>query len=169
MTQLPWHDYVDGETSADLFALTDTHRVDSLVVAFETALMKKRARVGLEALSEPERDVLAIEALERQVNNGGYNQFFSSDWYNEFAGPVVDALRRIGCVRTADICARALRALPVGTALDSASLTAAMEDEDPARDALLEECNRAYFESSENIADALFDYLKQHRASMQLP
>jgi len=41
------------------------------VLAFETALGQKSAFRGEESLSDTEVIILAIEALEREVNNGG--------------------------------------------------------------------------------------------------
>jgi len=52
--------------------MEDGYRVDSLVLAMESALDAKDRRT----LSPEERVVLAVEALEREVNNGGYDQFF---------------------------------------------------------------------------------------------
>lgn len=166
MTDLPWHNYA-GESAAELFALAATHRADSLVVAFETALEQKASSLGSEALSEPERDVLAVEGLEREVNNGGYGQFFLNS-SNEYADSIVAALTRIGCTETAAITERALAALPSGTAPRPDSLVATMEQEDSARDQRLEECDQAYFDAREDIASALLRYLLIHRDAVQL-
>jgi hypothetical protein len=166
MTQLPWHNY-DGESADDLFALSTTHRADSLVVAFETALGQKADSLGITALTRPELDVLAIEALEREVNNGGYGQFFANS-SNEFAATVVAALQRIGCPSTASITQRALTALPKGNPLTPESLSATMEQDDPSRDKRLEECDQAYLDAREDIATALLRYLIKERASIQL-
>ena len=81
----------DGKTVAELFAMTDTYRTDSLIHLVEEAL-QQRARADLSA---PERVVLAIEALEREVNNGGYNQFFLNE--PSYAHEIVAALNEIGC------------------------------------------------------------------------
>lgn len=167
MTQQPWHNYA-GESADDLFALSTTHRADSLVVAFETALGQKAASLGISALTQPEVDVLAIEALEREVNNGGYGQFFLNS-SNEFAATVVEALQRIGCPATALVTQRALAALPQGTTLTPESLSAMMEQDDPSRDERLEECNQAYFDAREDIATALLRYLIDQRELIKLP
>jgi len=74
-----------GQAIAQLIAMKDSHRVDSLVLAVEQALGGKRA----EDLSEPERVVLAVEAMEREVNNGGYEQFFFNS-SREFTGLLVE-------------------------------------------------------------------------------
>src|SRR6266567_5973029 len=106
MEKRPWHNYA-GESAEALLALAATHRVDSLAVAFETALGQKAFKLGDHSLSVPERDVLAIEALEREVNNGGYGQFFTNS-SNEYAGAVLEALQRVGCTQTVTITERAL-------------------------------------------------------------
>jgi hypothetical protein len=81
-----------------------------LVVAFEQAFDQRAARVGENALTEEERIILAIEALEREVNNGGYSQFFLNS-SREYAPVMVRALERIGCLKTAKITQKALDAL----------------------------------------------------------
>jgi len=166
MTQQPWHNYA-GESADELFALATTHRADSLVVAFETALGQKAASLGISALSQAEADVLAIEALEREVNNGGYRQFFLNS-SNEFATMVVEALRRIGCPSTASITQRALAAIPQRAGLTPELLSRAMEQDDRGRDERLEECDRAYIDAGEDIATALLRYLVRQRDSIKL-
>jgi len=53
---------------------------------------------------------LLSEALEREVNNGGYSQFFT-DSSGEFAPVMVDCLKRIDCPIVAGITAEALKAI----------------------------------------------------------
>ena len=43
----------------------------AIVLGFEEALLKKSFRDGDLAINDEERVVLAVEALEREVNNGG--------------------------------------------------------------------------------------------------
>lgn len=161
MAQLPWHEYA-RESASQLFDLAGLRRADSLVVAFETALDQKAASFGSAALSEPERDVLAIEALEREVNNGGYAQFFRNS-SNAYAAEVVGALQRIGCPKVASITARALKALPPNTPLTPDALSAALAEDDSDREEALDECDQAYYTAGENIAQRLLDYLLENR------
>src|SRR2546421_12023246 len=76
MSELQWLDGYSGQTVQQLIALERDYRIDSLVLAFEQAMDQKAARVGYENLTDAERTILAVEALEREVNNGGYGQFF---------------------------------------------------------------------------------------------
>ena len=166
MEKRPWHNY-GGESADELLALAATHRVDSLAVAFEEALGQKAFKLGAHSLSVPERDVLAIEALEREVNNGGYKQFFANS-SNEFASAVLPALRRVGCERTAALTEQALAVLPPDLPLVSESLNAEMAKPNAGRDAALDALDQAYFAAREDIAGALIGYLQSHRDDLRL-
>lgn len=136
-----------GETADQLFALEATHRVDSLVLAFEQAIQQQEAKRGFAALPTVEQDVLAIETLERDVNNGGYSQLFVNA-PPEYVAQLVDALIRIGCPDTAALTARAI---------------AAAKSEN---DAECSACDGAFFSGSEDIAGRLFEYLKANRSAL---
>jgi hypothetical protein len=161
MSELEWLERYNGETAEELIALEGKYRTDSLVVAFEQAMDQKSARVGEDQLTEEERVILAVEALEREVNNGGYSQFFFNS-SREYAPIIVDALRRIGCPNTAQITQEAVEALlksPItGEEIENGTWT---EDED--RDAALGKCDSRYFEAPENIAESLFAFIKANR------
>jgi len=157
MAELEWFDCYTGETLEQLIALEGNYRIDSLVLAFEQAMDQKAARVGDRTLSEEERVILAIEALEHEVNNGGYGQFFVNS--SEYAPIIVDALRRIGCPRTAEITEKALtivQRIPI-TAEEIENGT---WDENDERQQLLSECDGLYFEGPENIEESLWAFIK---------
>src|SRR5262245_14622428 len=97
-----------GQSTEELLALERNFRIDSLVCAFEQAIQGKPD----ESISTEERYVLAVEALEREVNNGGYSQFFGNSSH-EFAPMIVTAMRAIGCPKTADITRDAIAVLGV--------------------------------------------------------
>jgi len=77
--------------------LEGKYRIDSLVLAFEQAISRKAARAGDRRLANEERVRLAVEALEREVNNGGYDQFF----LNPSASVIVDSQSSFRCEKTA--------------------------------------------------------------------
>lgn len=86
--------------------MKDSHGIDSLVLAVEQVLGSK-PEIGL---SESELVVLAVEAMEREVNSGGYEQFIKNS-SREFTGFVVHALELIGCTKVALISANAITVL----------------------------------------------------------
>jgi hypothetical protein len=76
MSDLEWFEGYSGQTADELLSLEGKYRTESLVVAFHQSVEQKWAREGDDALSMEERMIPAIEALESEVNNGGFAQFF---------------------------------------------------------------------------------------------
>jgi hypothetical protein len=159
-----WLDGYSGESVDELIALEGKYRTDSLVLAFEQAMNQKAARVGDGKLTVQERVILAVEALEREVNNGGYGQFFVNT--PEYAPVIVDALRRIGCSQTAEITQRALAIVQKSPMTDEQIQNGTWE-EDEERQAALGECDSLYFDGPENIEESLFAFINASRAKIE--
>jgi hypothetical protein len=90
-----------------------------------------------------ERNVLSVLALNREVDNGGFDQFFSN-CSRRFALVIVADLVRIGCVEIADITQRALDALNLPE-LTVASIETAMKTENTERTRALNPCDTAFY------------------------
>ncbi len=164
MGDLIWLEGFDGQSVDELLALEGTHRVDSLVLAFEQAIDQKRAREGDESLSEAEWTVLAVESLEREVNNGGYRQFFVNTV--EFAPIIVDSLRRIGCAKTAAISGDAIAALKLPE-LTVSAIEQVIYGDDNQRDEALGQCDDRFFEYVERIDENLLKYIRLHKEKIR--
>jgi hypothetical protein len=95
LQNLPWLDY-SGEAASELIACKNSHRIDSLLCAFEEGIQNKREQQG--SVTDEERLVLAVMALEREVNNGGHRQFFVNS-SREFAPVIEESLLRITATR----------------------------------------------------------------------
>jgi hypothetical protein len=149
-----------------LLRLADDCSVPSLVLAFEQALNQKAWREGEPSLTSEERIIVAVEEFEREVNNGGYNQFFINS-SRDYAPIIVESLLRIGCPETAKLTSRALAALRLPS-LSVASIERVMETDDAERDAELEECSRIFFNSDEPIAVPLFNFIAENKAAIRL-
>ncbi len=161
MTALKWLDGYAGQTVDELIALAETHRTDSIVLAFEQAMDQKAARVGMEKLSPEERMILAIEALERAVNNDGYNSIFINS-AREHVPIMVDALLRIGCPKTAEITKTAIQIEQNDPFIDEHGAWITNE----ARDTALERCDQFYYQGPENIEESLFAFIKANRSKI---
>jgi len=159
MTELAWF---DGEADSldQLLEQAGSYRIDSLVVAIEEALLAK------ENLSPAERVVVAVEALEREVNNGGYNQFFLNE--AEQVPYIIDSLTAAGCPNVAAITAEAIAVLdpqPGSSAEDISNAAAQMEESDDERLSVLDQ---RFYEYPDPIADRLFAYIAAHRDEITL-
>jgi hypothetical protein len=154
-----WLEGSGGRSIGQLIELEDTYRFDSIVIAIENALLAKTE------VNATERVVLTVEAMEREVNNGGFQQFFLNS-SNEFAPVLVAALQQIGASKTAGIADRAARA--IGATSDWPSeryeRAASEADEDTLRE--LSACDESYYASGEAIADMLFEFIKVNQANI---
>jgi hypothetical protein len=109
----------------------------------------------------------AVEALEREVNNGGYDQFFSNP-SNEYVPFIVDALSRIGCSETADLTQRAIEALGIEGDITVDEIENVMEEEDGERDEILSECDDQYYEYSGDLANPLLEFIKNNKEKIDI-
>jgi hypothetical protein len=166
MSEPKWLDYA-GQTTDQLLALAGEYRVDSLVCAFEEALAHKELAFGIGGLSAEERVVLAVEALEREVNNGGFDQLFtnrSKEWVPE----LVASLQAVGCGAVAELTQEAIDALGIEGPLTVASIDAAMAQDGEARDDKLADCDDRYYDEAGDLSGPVFDYIKAHHAEISL-
>lgn len=165
-------DAYSGQSTDELIALASEYRIDSLVLAFEQAVQAGRYRrlepAELAQLHEAELTILAVEAMEREVNNGGYHQFFLNT--PEYAPFLVAALQRIDCAKTAEISRRAISRIGLREAFSADDVDSALANDPDGKlvEALSEECDGAYYDNDEPIAERLFAYIRANRASIRV-
>ena len=161
---LPFLKSYSGQTIQQVIALKGSYRLDSLVGVVEQALCD----VSLIELTKSERVVVAVEALEREVNNGGYDQFFINS-SSEFAPFVVQALEIIGCPKVAAISAKALAELHLPEPIDGNTVTKITLHLAPDGIARLSELDEEYFANDESIENCLFKFIEQHADEIHIP
>ena len=166
MPDLPWLDGYSGQTTDELIALETTYRIDSLVTVFEHAIEQKAYREGDDKLTAEERVVLAVEALEREVNNGGYSQFFINS-SREYGSIIVESLRQIGCNKTADITQNAVHVIEEMPITDGEWEDGDLIENDE-RDSALEQYNEQFYSSQESLEESLFTFIKANRSKIEL-
>ena len=165
--KVKWLDGYTGQSTDELIRLEGDYRLDSLVLAFEGALQRKADQDGLDSLSKPERVVLAVEAVEREVNNGGYDQLFRNS-SKELTPYFEESLAAIGRPEVSSITGRAIKALGLHGDVSVDAIDLAMDRDDERRDANLEDCDTAYFDSAGDLAGPLFAFIKTNRDSITL-
>lgn len=159
-----WLDSYGNQTTEQLLALQGEYRIDSIVLAFEQAI---QAKAAAGPVTREERYILAVEALEREVNNGGHHQFFLNSRL-EFLDVIEEALRAIGCPVTADAVHDALAALRLPDPITDAGLEQRLISEDEALRDALGACDDHYYASGEAIADQLFRWIERNRNLVRL-
>ena len=154
----------DGQTTEQLLAMEADYRIDSLVLAFEQALQMREPQAPI---TTQERYVLAIEGLEREVNNGGYGQFFLNSSH-QFVDVIEDALRAVGCPKTADITRDAIAVLAIAGPLTGAKAEEVVCAGNESVAAALNACDDRYFANDEPIAYRLFEWIRANQASIRV-
>jgi hypothetical protein len=162
--KVPWLDYA-GQDTAQILACKDTHRTDSLLCALEEAIQLRENRMPDVATTPEEHTLLAIMALQREVNNGGYHQFFSNSSC-EYALTVVPALESIGCDATAALTQKAIDALKLYP-LTLKAIEDSIFEPNPERDRALDALDRRFYEIFE-IEPKLFTFVESRQQAFVL-
>ena len=112
--------------------------------------------------STPQRIFSSIWAVESEVNNGGFSQYFLNDSC-ESAAFVAEALDTIGAPRTADICRRAIAiAFPAGLPPTPQAISTAAADFSEEVVEQLATLDNEFFGYPHNLTDLLFAYVSKH-------
>jgi hypothetical protein len=125
----------------------------------------EKTKFGKQEFAEqslPQKVFSAIWAVESEVNNGGFSQYFLNS-SAESASIVVEALETIDAPKTASICNRAIiTAYPAGLPAAVESIRSVAAD---FPDEILEELellDQEFFAYPHNLTDLLFAYVSSH-------
>jgi hypothetical protein len=164
LADLGWLDGYSGQTVDELLLFEGTEGVYTILSALEQAVRAKLETSGPLKMTGIERMLLSVMALLREVNNGGYDQYFRNS-SRQFAPAIVRDLAGIGCTEVADITQQALDSLNLPK-LTVAAIEAAMAAESTTRDRALERCNIAFYSRTE-VWERLFLYVKAHQNAIR--
>jgi hypothetical protein len=159
-----WFENEKSLSVHEIVKLESDFRIDSLVCAIEGLILLKDDSDA--DINEEELIVLAVEAMEREVNNGGYAQFFSnSSW--RFTPYLVNSLNRIGSTQAKQLAEQAISALGVGELTNETDVTEyhdriqeAVENDDASEK--LDEIDSRYYEMEEDVAGLVFGFVKKN-------
>ena len=157
-------DVFQGDSVDALIELQETHRIDSLVLAAASCLYDRK-ELG-ESISEAEYVILAVEAFETELNNGGFDQFFSNSSV-EYAAIITNSLSVIGCTKVAILADEAIKLLNLET-ITPDMIRDKMEQEEEQLENSLDELDNQFYSCEEPIAYKLFEYMKLNRELIKL-
>ena len=159
-------DFFDGKASGKATAETTKHNEaekNNIVVDMSISVCQK-CNYGdeIDKLNKHERVFYITQTVEQEVNNGGFSQFFFNS-SGDFSNETVDAFTKIGALKTADICKKALSVFGGKVPQDREKRQDALEKADC--DELLDECDDAFYKYEDNLADLNYAYIMEHRDS----
>jgi len=121
----------------------------------------KFGKEPFEKQSVPQKVFSSIWAVESEVNNGGFSQYFLNI-SSETAGFVVEALNTVGARQTADICRRAIAvAFPAGLPADPRQISLAAGDFSDETLKKLAALDREFSRCPDNLPELLFAYVSR--------
>jgi hypothetical protein len=116
-------------------------------------------------LTEPQKNFYFNQNLEREINNGGFNQFFYNS-SGDFAHETLTSLRTIGANKTADILQQAIDQFPDSTVpKDRAKRQEILEQIENTADEVWEQLDQAFYKYEDNLYNLNIEYIKQNRNS----
>ncbi len=149
-------------------ALPQPENMTDFLIALDGRISQK-CNYGdeIEKLNECEKTFFLTQALEAEINNGGFSQFFFNSAGN-FAYETVTAFEAIGAVKTANICRKAIASFGKKIPKDRGKRMDFLDEyEDDVSD-ILNECDDAFFEYEEDLNQLNFDYIAKHQAFFDL-
>ena len=106
-----------------------------------------------ENLNEVEKNIMILNDLDGEVNNGGFEQFFFNT-RGQYNDSLIDALTAVNASETKEICAKALDIISQGLLKDQES------------DLLDKECDTPFYDKSENLTSLIAEYARKNRDSL---
>jgi hypothetical protein len=101
-----------GDGKPDIDALLTSDDTNNSIIALDNYICKLCSWGDtLEQLTEPQKNFYFNQNLEREINNGGFNQFFFNS-SGDFTHETIGSLRLIGADKTADILQQAVNEFP---------------------------------------------------------
>lgn len=106
---------------------------------------------NVDLLNEYERTIFVTQEMENEVNNGGFFQFFDNS-SGQFSGEIVQAFTKIGAVKTAEICKRAVEVFGQELPADWEKRRALLDQiENEAVAEVLDACDTAFYNYEEDL------------------
>ena len=140
-----------------------------------TAVIKLDERVNelsdygedLSKLTQPEKVLLFIGNLEREVNNGGFYQFYANS-SGDYAHETYDALKTIGATKMADILDKANSIWPNRTVPKNGIKRQDVQDSiEEQAEKVWDQCDSNFYGYPDDIAGLLIKYVKQNKSDFK--
>ena len=114
-------------------------------------------------LNEFERVFFVTQTLEMEVNNGGFSQFFFNS-SGDFSNELVNTFTKIGALKTAETCKKALSIFPDKIPTDRMERQDLLDNMDWDKiDIVLAKCDEEFFKYEDNLEELNIAYITKYR------
>lgn len=155
-----------GDKMPDIDALLSSPDENNAIIEIDNYISKLCAwGDSLNSLTEPQKNFYFDQNLEREINNGGFNQFFYNS-SGDFAHETITSLRIIGAGKTADILQKAIDQFPDSVVpKDRVKRQEVLEQIEENANEVWEQLDQAFYKYEDNLHDLNIEYVKQKRNS----
>jgi uncharacterized protein DUF4375 len=138
---------------------------NDLIIAISDVLAPLSSR-RFEALSPEEQAFMLVWALEADLNNGGFNQYFFNS-NSDHAAAVPGAMRTIGAPQTAEVVERALALFPDGVPPTSRDERQDLLEEIDPDEELFESLDDAFLAYPHDLTALLAGFARANRSAIR--
>ena len=152
----------------DLDKVLKMESQDKIVIEIDTYLNQKCSYgEKIELLNESQKVLLLVENLEREINNGGFNQFYRNS-SGDFVNETIDALNLIGAKKTAEIVKDANSEFKNGSVpKDRVKRQNVMALIERKAEENWESLDSLFFEYNDNLTELLIAFVLKNRSDFE--
>jgi hypothetical protein len=153
-----------SDIKPDIEALLSSPDTNNAIIEIDNYICKLCSYGDtLGRLTEPQKNFYFNQNLEREINNGGFNQYFFNS-SGDFTYETITSLRTIGANKTADILQQAIDQFPDSKVpKDRAKRQEILEQIEDAANEIWEQLDLAFYKYEDNLYDLNIEYIKQNR------
>jgi len=117
----------------------------------------------MDKLTEQQKQFYYNQCLEREINNGGFNQYFFNS-SGDFANKTVQSLQTIGANKTADILQKAIDQFPNSNVPEERTERQEILDQiQETADLVWEELDQKFFTYEDDLNTLNIEFVKKHK------
>ena len=143
----------------------DEHELERRLIKLAQGREVRFWRVPYDQLTYPERVFGLIWELESEVNNGGFEQYFSNST-GSLAPDIVNALKEVGANQMAAITQAAIDEVGEVQWSDDEARKATMSRLSSASLKTLQGIDQAFYKYPDDLSELLYRYVYEHRAEI---
>jgi uncharacterized membrane protein YhaH (DUF805 family) len=148
----------------NLSQLLDSEDINGSIIEIDDFINSCHYGDNLEGLSLPQQKFLFNQNLERQVNNGGFWQFFMNS-SGDYAHETVHSLQEIEAIETADIVQQAIDLFPGSNVPKEWSERQKLVEKIDPEKMLWEELDQRFMTYEEDLNELNIKFVAKHNSS----
>jgi len=157
-----------GNDEPDLEKLISSDNINSSIIELDNYICKIcKWGDDLDKLTEEQKLFFFNQNLEREVNNGGFNQFFNNSSGN-FSHETISSLISIKAFKTVEILKEAIAQFPNNQVPkdfdDRIEIITQIEEK---ANPIWEQLDQEFFKYTDNLNHLNMEFIKQHRTNFE--